>query len=79
MAIPKTARFPAPPVFTGFWTEKDWETYIGAEELERARAEEAAEVEREPQECPACSGPGEELGALGRTTRYRCRNCGLVW
>lgn len=30
-------------------------------------------------ECPACSGPGVELGTFGRTTRYRCRNCGLVW
>ena len=38
-----------------------------------------ADEEVDPSLCPACSGPGEELGTLGRTTRYRCRNCGLVW
>lgn len=27
--------------------------------------------------CPLCGGPGVELGALGNTTHYRCRNCGV--
>ena len=27
--------------------------------------------------CPACSGPGVELGTLGRLRWYRCRNCGM--
>lgn len=28
-------------------------------------------------ECPACDGPLELLGTLGRVEHYRCRNCGL--
>jgi hypothetical protein len=34
------------------------------------------EYEENP-ECPACGGPGMELGALGNLTHYRCRNCGM--
>lgn len=26
--------------------------------------------------CPLCGGPGYELGALGRTRHFRCRDCG---
>ena len=28
-------------------------------------------------QCPACSGPGVELGILGPTIHYRCRDCGI--
>lgn len=26
--------------------------------------------------CAVCGGPAELLGTLGRTTHYRCRDCG---
>lgn len=29
--------------------------------------------------CPACSGPGDPLGALGHTEWMRCRHCGLTY
>lgn len=28
-------------------------------------------------ECPICGGPGVELGQLGATHHFRCRNCGM--
>ena len=31
----------------------------------------------ETPDCPACGGPGVELGALGKLKWYRCRNCGI--
>lgn len=31
----------------------------------------------ETPDCPACGGPGLELGILGRTRHLRCRDCGL--
>lgn len=27
--------------------------------------------------CPACGGPGNSLGKLGKRVQYRCRNCGI--
>lgn len=27
--------------------------------------------------CPACDGPGMELGSLGSLVWFRCRNCGI--
>lgn len=27
--------------------------------------------------CPACEGPGMELGSLGRLKWFRCRDCGI--
>ncbi len=35
------------------------------------------EPEVESTECSLCGGPLMELGALGRLTHYRCRNCGM--
>jgi hypothetical protein len=29
------------------------------------------------EECSMCGGPLMELGALGNTKHYRCRNCGM--
>lgn len=29
--------------------------------------------------CPACSGTGALLGALGRTKHYRCIHCGWTF
>lgn len=29
--------------------------------------------------CPACSGPGVELGSLGLMKHYRCRDCGWTY
>lgn len=28
------------------------------------------------EDCPACNGPGTQLGTLGRLDWFRCRNCG---
>lgn len=28
-------------------------------------------------DCNACGGPLMVLGTLGKTTHYRCRNCGM--
>lgn len=32
---------------------------------------------REFATCPACCGPGEQLGALGAKLWFRCRDCGM--
>lgn len=29
--------------------------------------------------CPACSGPGKELGMLGNRHHFRCAMCGMDW
>lgn len=29
--------------------------------------------------CPSCDGPGVELGSLGNTRHFRCRDCGWMW
>ena len=29
--------------------------------------------------CPVCPGEGQELGSLGKTTHYRCRDCGWTF
>lgn len=42
-----------------------------------AQAEEFEEGCEEPPGCPTCGGEGALLGALGRVTHYRCRNCGI--
>lgn len=39
----------------------------------------AEEADEEARVCPSCHGPGRELGALGNTMHYRCRNCGRDW
>ncbi len=30
-------------------------------------------------DCPACDGPGEELGCMGDRLHFRCRDCGAVF
>jgi transposase-like protein len=30
-------------------------------------------------ECPACDGPAQLLGTLGRLAHFTCRNCGSAW
>lgn len=37
---------------------------------------EATEIVSEWSKCAMCGGPLTELGTLGRTTHYRCRDCG---
>ena len=29
-------------------------------------------------DCPCCGGPSVVLGSLGKTTHYRCRDCGTT-
>jgi hypothetical protein len=30
-------------------------------------------------DCPACHGPGEHVGALGKADHFRCRDCGMMF
>ena len=29
--------------------------------------------------CTICNGEAEQLGELGHTTHYRCRDCGMIF